>query len=614
MCEPREESLSFVRANRQWLPRALLGLLLAALLTLEVPPTAHGQASYTGDLRGSVIDEATGASIADAQISVDPLGLILHTDGDGRFSALGITLDEGSAAVTITASKAGYADWQFQDIQLRADDTLILNIKLGSEPVVMQLPPPRVESPGSYRRAELEAALESFGAEALPGSIPETITVRVYGEPYSPCILNRTGYETQVVNFKEYVKHVLPNEWVYNWPGEALRAGAMAVKMYGWFWIDYPGSWDVRDDVCDQVYNPNFEYESTNKAVDFTWNWLMSRNDSLILPHYLDGSAATCDDLGWSDCIEQWATYHHARGDSPYAKITWDEMLELYYSPIEITPVVPPPLAGSMLRFYGNGWGDIDRVKVPIDPPRPADFDGAFTLEWWMRADPTENHGAACTTGSHEDWTYGNILFDRGVFGPGDLGDYGVSLAADRIALGVNNGSASTTVCGQAVVADNRWHHVAVVRDASGQLSIFVDGRLDIGAPGPSGPIGYRDGRTTSYPNRDPYLVIGAEKFDLGTDHPSYNGFIDEIRLSDVARYSATFSPPGGPFSTDGDTVALYHFDEGRGDLLADSSDAGGGPSDGQRRYGGDPVNGPEWFTSDLTFQTPRIYLPLIHR
>ncbi|TFG50814.1 MAG: LamG domain-containing protein, partial [Gemmatimonadales bacterium] len=193
-------------------------------------------------------------------------------------------------------------------------------------------------------------------------------------------------------------------------------------------------------------------------------------------------------------------------------------------------------------------------------------------------------------------------------------GDYGVSLAGGRIAFGVNNGSSSTTVCGSNPVADNRWHHVAVVRSASGQLSIFVDGRLDETAPGPTGDLSYRDGRSTSYPNRDPFLVIGAEKHDAGPAYPSYSGFLDEIRLSNIPRYTGPFSPPGGPFTSDGSTVALYHFDEGRGDSLGDSSGASGGPSDGVRRYGGDPYNGPEWFTSDLDFLTPRIYLPLIAR
>jgi hypothetical protein len=41
--------------------------------------------------------------------------------------------------------------------------------------------------------------------------------------------------------------------------------------------------------------------------------------------------------------------------------------------------------AGWALRFCGNGFGDIDRVKISIDaPPRPADVGvGDFTVEFW---------------------------------------------------------------------------------------------------------------------------------------------------------------------------------------------------------------------------------------
>lgn len=38
---------------------------------------------------------------------------------------------------------------------------------------------------------------------------------------------------------------------------------------------------------------------------------------------------------------------------------------------------------------------------------------------------------------------------------------------------------------------------------------------------------------------------------------------IDEVRVSDVARYASNFTPPSAPFSSDGNTVLLMHFDSG---------------------------------------------------
>ena len=124
-------------------------------------------------------------------------------------------------------------------------------------------------------------------------------------------------------------------------------------------------------------------------------------------------------------------------------------------------------------------------------------------------------------------------------------------------------------------------------------MQIYRDGVLDGQGYGPTGNMSYHDGRTTAYP-RDPFLVLGAEKRDAGSTYPSYNGLLDELRLSDVVRYDGPFTPPSSAFTTDADTVALYHFDEGFGNTLHDVSGAAGGPSDGLRRYGG-YTNGPEW-------------------
>ena len=51
-------------------------------------------------------------------------------------------------------------------------------------------------------------------------------------------------------------------------------------------------------------------------------------------------------------------------------------------------------------------------------------------------------------------------------------------------------------------------------------------------------------------------------------------GLIDEVRISKVARYDKDFTP-AKRFEPDADTLALYHFDEGQGDVLKDSSGNG---------------------------------------
>ncbi len=252
-------------------------------------------------------------------------------------------------------------------------------------------------------------------------------------------------------------------------------------------------------------------------------------------------------------------------------------------------PAATAQSAGYSLRFFGAGVGDIDRVKIALTTNRPVDVAGDFTLEFWLRAELAEN-GAAATCNTNNGWITGNIVFDRDVFGGGDRGDYGLSLSNGRVAFGVGRAGNGQTVCGGTVVADGAWHHIAVTRANTGQLRIFVDGQPDGQANGPSGDVGYRDGRPSNYPNSDPYLVIGAEKHDLNPNlYPPFTGWLDEVRLSNVLRYTTAFSPSVQAFAPDSATVALYHFDEGAGTLITDSSEAAGGPSHGERRVGGDP-------------------------
>jgi hypothetical protein len=258
--------------------------------------------------------------------------------------------------------------------------------------------------------------------------------------------------------------------------------------------------------------------------------------------------------------------------------------------------------SGLALRFYGHGTDDIDRVKIRIDAPAvPADVGVDFTIEFWMRASAGENGGFAnCNAGNGNGWITTNIIIDRDIFGNGDFGDYGIGLGNGRIAFGIDRLGSGETICSTTNVADNAWHHIAVTRQSStGQIRIFVDGILEVTGTGPTGDVSYRNGRNTIYPNSDPYLVLGAEKHDAGSSFPSYSGYFDELRISNIRRYTANFTRPSAPFATDGNTVALYHFDSGPAGActgtVADSSGAAGGPSNGTCNYGdsGSPPAGP---------------------
>jgi hypothetical protein len=276
--------------------------------------------------------------------------------------------------------------------------------------------------------------------------------------------------------------------------------------------------------------------------------------------------------------------------------------------PPSSTPTTPaPPTNAYSLRFYGNGVNDIDRVKIPVianNASLPVNIGaGDFTIEFWLRFAPNQNNSGPCTEGQ-DTWIYGNIIFDRDIFGTPDYGDFGISLYGNRIAFGVHNGSNGYTICSNATLSANTWHHVAVSRAAaSGEMRIYINGQLSRQANGPSGNISYRVGRsiTGNYFN-EPYIVIGAEKHDYDPNtYPSFSGWIDEMRLSNTLRYTANFTPLLAPFTPDANTVGLYHFDEGSGTNVLDSSGASGGPSHGTRNFGGNP-SGPVYDSNQKPF------------
>jgi hypothetical protein len=253
--------------------------------------------------------------------------------------------------------------------------------------------------------------------------------------------------------------------------------------------------------------------------------------------------------------------------------------------------------AAFSLRFHGNGENDLDRVKIPIDPQVAGDVGTDFTVEFWMKAESGANASSSCQAGS-DGWTYGNILIDRDVSGDGDHGEYGVSLSGGRIAFGVARGERGQTICGLIDVADGRWHHVAVTRrSADGQMRIYVDGTESGQGFGPAGDISYRDGRPTSA-SQDPFLVLGSAKHELGVGSRAFSGWIDELRISGRVRYTVPFDRPTAPFTSDAETVLLYHFDEGpAGPCASTVIDRSGRSTHGQCRHGGSGTPGPKYVT-----------------
>lgn len=315
-------------------------LILLLLICGTQTASAHNPAqttTYAANVEGQVTAQRSGLPIAGARVAASDLGLTALTDAEGRFAWRDVPLPEVSLPTTITVSASGYGDWTIENVRLLAADTLILTVELGPTPTSIVAPPPRSDQTRWQAlpvTPSIPPAVESAGAYL---SLPAAIRVRVTGYPY--CDLGRP-YTVQWVDFRTYLKHVLPNEWSPSSPPEALKAGAMAAKTYAWFWIAAGGKWpdaDVYDSTCDQVYNPNVAYASTNAAVDATWNWLLTRNGSLLHTSYRT-YYFTCEAAGLGgDCMGIADSVTMAE-----VGYSWRAILYLFYSDTRLSPIVPP--------------------------------------------------------------------------------------------------------------------------------------------------------------------------------------------------------------------------------------------------------------------------------
>ena len=177
-----------------------------------------------------------------------------------------------------------------------------------------------------------------------------------------------------------------------------------------------------------------------------------------------------------------------------------------------------------------------------------------FTVEGWVKR--TADAGRYQTFMS--DATNGYSQEIVGVYVDGGNEDCGSS-PSDQFAWAYTKvGGGWFFQCSGVSATLNIWHHIAVTRDAANVTRIFINGVL----------------RNTLTGTAPPTTSTGA--FALGTAGDAvtefFAGLLDEVRISNVARYSASFTPQTTPFVTDANTVALYHLDEGTGQVLSDAS------------------------------------------
>lgn len=171
--------------------------------------------------------------------------------------------------------------------------------------------------------------------------------------------------------------------------------------------------------------------------------------------------------------------------------------------------------------FAGNGSDD-----RYLSIPTSADWSLArdFTLDFWYR------------------WsgTWSRYLVSRGDDAAGNDWYLYHHAAGSELQFTVRSGYSPVVYLNGGSIAGSTWYHVAVVRSGA-TWTLYVDG-IAVDSQSYSG----------SLPDLGSALLIGTHlDSDIVPDNDYYesiDGNLDEFRWSTVARWTAAFTPPGGPY------------------------------------------------------------------
>jgi hypothetical protein len=164
------------------------------------------------------------------------------------------------------------------------------------------------------------------------------------------------------------------------------------------------------------------------------------------------------------------------------------------------------------MEFNGNAWLDItDYNEATLGA-------GEFTIEFMLKTNVTPGFNTRVLSFGNTDSSDAmDIVLEQGT---GRIG--GAWSGMWKIGA-----SLATTTS----VTDNQWHHIALVRDSTNQIRLFINGSL-----------AHEVNDSTSFGASG--LRIGARIHD---DIRPYTGLLDELRISKTARYTTDFTPPTNP-------------------------------------------------------------------
>ncbi len=193
----------------------------------------------------------------------------------------------------------------------------------------------------------------------------------------------------------------------------------------------------------------------------------------------------------------------------------------------------PQNTTDRVLAVGGDGAVRIGHDQLPLAVESP------FTLEAWFNGD--------------------DFTGRRGLVAKTQSSDYGIFVNEGRPHFSVRLDNRYVTArAAESILKPGTWYHVAGVFDGE-EVRLYIDGQQIAARAG----SGKRDIRNIP-------LYIGADVDGAGQAVSGFDGQIDAVRLSKVARYDSTFEPTR-VLASDADTIFMVDMDAMLGPWLYDA-------------------------------------------
>lgn len=354
------------------LPLALVACQPTDDVQSRTPPAA--QKAGPTQRTGRVVDALTGAPLPGVQVTIEGTLRTATTDADGRyqleipggFGQLAFAVDHYlSASVrTGTGEVAPTARlWPAQTTVAEEDEVLDAR-ELGR----MGRDQDDIDDPDLSEAARVlmtarRASPMLSDAELFPhrtvlkGALEVPATVRVYrrGAENDSC-----QGRVEVLPLEEYVRGVVPHEWIPSWHIESLKAGAVAARTYAANWVVAGGKYDcadVDDTTRSQVYRDDRNARA-DEAVRATACEVVVRGGALVNAEYsAENSDPTAFGVAEPLCSGR-ALMGHGRGMCQWGTQRWADqrgqtyrwMVEHYYPGATVGNGCSDPVPDVQLR------------------------------------------------------------------------------------------------------------------------------------------------------------------------------------------------------------------------------------------------------------------------